>query len=48
MEFLGQPTIVKERFHKKYRHPVLDTKLTRGRLLAVGRAARSTPTKIAS
>ena len=26
--FLGRPTIVKERFPKKYRHPTLDEKLT--------------------
>ncbi|XP_059185620.1 EKC/KEOPS complex subunit TP53RK [Centropristis striata] len=30
-EFLGQPTIVKERFPKRYRHPVLDEKLTHRR-----------------
>ena len=27
-EFLGRPTVVKERFSKKYRHPVLDKSLT--------------------
>ncbi|XP_022601150.1 TP53-regulating kinase [Seriola dumerili] len=30
-EFLGKPTIVKERFPKRYRHPVLDQKLTHRR-----------------
>ncbi|XP_054483204.1 EKC/KEOPS complex subunit TP53RK-like [Anoplopoma fimbria] len=30
-EFLGKPTIVKERFTKRYRHPVLDEKLTHRR-----------------
>ncbi|XP_077386472.1 EKC/KEOPS complex subunit TP53RK-like [Festucalex cinctus] len=29
--FLGRPTIVKERFPKRYRHPVLDGKLTHRR-----------------
>lgn len=29
--FLGKPTIVKERFPKRYRHPVLDEKLTHRR-----------------
>ncbi|XP_047440272.1 EKC/KEOPS complex subunit TP53RK [Mugil cephalus] len=29
--FLGKPTIVKERFSKRYRHPVLDEKLTHRR-----------------
>ncbi|KAM4626056.1 EKC/KEOPS complex subunit TP53RK [Polymixia lowei] len=29
--FLGKPTIVKERFPKQYRHPVLDEKLTHRR-----------------
>jgi len=32
--FLGKPCVVKQRFKKKYRHPVLDEKLTRSRLLA--------------
>ena len=32
--FLGKPCVVKQRFKKKYRHPVLDQKLTRSRLLA--------------
>jgi len=32
MNFLGNPTIVKERFVKNYRHPVLDQKLTTRRL----------------
>ncbi|KAM9365624.1 EKC/KEOPS complex subunit TP53RK [Pholidichthys leucotaenia] len=30
-QFLGKPTIVKERFPKRYRHPVLDEKLTQRR-----------------
>ncbi|KAM7402771.1 hypothetical protein PAMP_017982 [Pampus punctatissimus] len=30
-QFLGKPTIVKERFQKRYRHPVLDEKLTHRR-----------------
>lgn len=30
-EFLGKPTIVKERFPKRYRHAVLDEKLTHRR-----------------
>ncbi|XP_071329202.1 EKC/KEOPS complex subunit TP53RK [Trachinotus anak] len=30
-EFLGKPSIVKERFPKRYRHPVLDEKLTHRR-----------------
>eukprot|EP00798_Chlamydomonas_sp_ICE-L_P015006 gene15006-21074_t len=30
--FLGRPTILKQRFNKKYRHPVLDLKLTTMRL----------------
>ena len=30
--FLGRPVIMKQRFSKQYRHPVLDTKLTVGRL----------------
>jgi TP53 regulating kinase-like protein len=32
--FLGKPCVVKQRFRKKYRHPVLDQKLTRSRLFA--------------
>lgn len=31
--FLGRPTIVKERFHKRYRHPALDDKLSHRRTL---------------
>uniref|UniRef100_A0A3Q3W7R2 non-specific serine/threonine protein kinase n=1 Tax=Mola mola TaxID=94237 RepID=A0A3Q3W7R2_MOLML len=31
VEFLGRPTIVKERFPKRYRHPSLDDKLTHRR-----------------
>ncbi|CAH2044458.1 unnamed protein product [Thlaspi arvense] len=34
--FAGRRSIVKERFSKKYRHPVLDSKLTLKRLNAVG------------
>lgn len=34
--FLGHPTIVKQRFSKKYRHPQLDAKLTVSRLKTVG------------
>lgn len=30
-EFLGKPTIVKERFPKRYRHQILDEKLTHRR-----------------
>lgn len=30
-EFLGKPTVVKERFPKRYRHPALDEKLTHRR-----------------
>lgn len=33
--FLGRTAVVKERFRKAYRHPVLDAKLTRSRLLQV-------------
>eukprot|EP00887_Chlorella_sp_A99_P004781 scaffold4.g4781.t1 len=32
--FLGRPTIVKERFRKRYRHPALDARLTPARLKA--------------
>ena len=32
VQFLGRPTIVKQRFSKKYRHPTLDAKLTLLRL----------------
>ncbi|KAJ8627018.1 hypothetical protein MRB53_020325 [Persea americana] len=35
--FLGRRSIVKERFSKKYRHPVLDSKLTLKRLNAEAR-----------
>ena len=31
-QFLGRKVIVKERFSKKYRHPVLDEQLTKDRL----------------
>eukprot|EP01080_Neovahlkampfia_damariscottae_P002071 gene2071-1943_t len=30
--FLGKETIIKERFSKKYRHPILDQKLTQSRV----------------
>lgn len=33
--FVGRKSIVKERFSKKYRHPILDSKLTLKRLNAV-------------
>ena len=33
--FVGRRSIVKERFSKKYRHPILDSKLTLKRLNAV-------------
>ena len=32
--FLGRPAIVKQRFKKTYRHPILDGKLTKLRLLS--------------
>lgn len=35
--FIDRPAIVKERFRKRYRHPVLDEKLTKERLLAEAR-----------
>ncbi|XP_061640999.1 EKC/KEOPS complex subunit TP53RK [Phyllopteryx taeniolatus] len=48
--FLGNPTIVKERFLKRYRHPLLDEKLTHRRtvqevrsILRCRRAGISTP-----
>ncbi|XP_034540316.1 EKC/KEOPS complex subunit TP53RK [Notolabrus celidotus] len=48
--FLGKPTIVKERFPKRYRHPVLDEKLTHRRtvqevrsILRCRRAGIATP-----
>ncbi|XP_061545150.1 EKC/KEOPS complex subunit TP53RK [Phycodurus eques] len=48
--FLGKPTIVKERFRKRYRHPLLDEKLTHRRtvqevrsILRCRRAGISTP-----
>jgi hypothetical protein len=34
--FMGKKVVVKERFSKKYRHPVLDSKLTLKRLCGVG------------
>ncbi|KAG5275174.1 hypothetical protein AALO_G00144400 [Alosa alosa] len=36
--FLGKPTIIKERFPKHYRHPVLDEKLTHRRTVQEVRA----------
>ena len=36
--FLGRPAIVKQRFKKTYRHPILDGKLTKLRLLSESRA----------
>ncbi|KAL2090998.1 hypothetical protein ACEWY4_013261 [Coilia grayii] len=48
--FLGKPTIIKERFSKRYRHPVLDEKLTHRRttqevrsILRCRKAGISTP-----
>jgi len=32
--FLGKPVVIKERFSKKYRHPDLDTRLTKERMRA--------------
>ncbi|KAM9859477.1 EKC/KEOPS complex subunit TP53RK [Aulostomus maculatus] len=50
VEFLGRPTIVKERFPKRYRHPLLDEKLTHRRtvqevrsILRCRRAGIATP-----
>ena len=37
-DFLGRPTVVKERFSKKYRHPVLDKSLTSQRTKSEVRA----------
>mmetsp|Transcript_4913 Transcript_4913/g.8507 ORF Transcript_4913/g.8507 Transcript_4913/m.8507 type:complete len:242 (+) Transcript_4913:200-925(+) len=31
-QYIGKPTIIKQRFKKKYRHPTLDAKLTKQRL----------------
>ncbi|CAJ1051826.1 EKC/KEOPS complex subunit TP53RK [Xyrichtys novacula] len=49
-KFLGKPTILKERFPKRYRHPVLDEKLTHRRtvqevrsILRCRKAGISTP-----
>lgn len=36
--YLGRPTIVKERFVKTYRHPDLDSRLTKDRIKAEARA----------
>eukprot|EP00959_Pyramimonas_sp_CCMP1952_P123498 2581881-Pyramimonas_sp.AAC.1 len=33
--YIGKPTIIKQRFKKKYRHPTLDAKLTKQRLTSV-------------
>ncbi|AEE28247.1 putative non-specific serine/threonine protein kinase [Arabidopsis thaliana] len=38
--FSGRRSIVKERFSKKYRHPILDAKLTLKRLYDKGKKAR--------
>eukprot|EP01083_Nonionella_stella_P043925 118506_1 len=38
IEFNGNPTVVKERFSKKYRHPILDKKITKRRTNAEVRA----------
>jgi len=35
--YLGRPAIIKERFRKRYRHPELDAKLTRQRVVAEAR-----------
>jgi len=37
-QFLGQEVVVKERFNKKYRHPALDTQLTKDRHKAEARS----------
>jgi len=36
--YIGKPTIIKQRFKKKYRHPTLDTKLTKQRLTSEARS----------
>ncbi|KAK5642115.1 hypothetical protein RI129_008282 [Pyrocoelia pectoralis] len=36
--YLGKPTLVKQRFEKKYRHPHLDNNLTKERIKAESRA----------
>lgn len=36
--YLGKSTLVKERFEKKYRHPDLDSRLTKDRIRAEARA----------
>lgn len=41
-EYLGRPTVVKQRFSKKYRHAVLDSKLTLTRLKQARPLARPT------
>eukprot|EP01134_Creolimax_fragrantissima_P000579 CFRG0579T1 len=38
MSYMGLPCVLKERFTKKYRHPELDSKLTKKRLLQETRA----------
>ena len=37
VQFLNRPAIVKQRFKKTYRHPVLDAKITRSRLTSEAR-----------
>lgn len=37
-EYLGQPTLIKERFVKNYRHPDLDTAITKERIKSEARA----------
>lgn len=36
--YLGKVSLVKERFAKKYRHPELDSRLTKDRIRAEARA----------
>jgi hypothetical protein len=36
--YFGRPAIVKERFRKRYRHPVLDEKLTKERMKGEARS----------
>tara|TARA_B110000459_G_scaffold186184_1_gene217511 strand:+ start:177 stop:935 length:759 start_codon:yes stop_codon:yes gene_type:complete len=38
VQFLGRPAICKQRFKKTYRHPMLDAKITRARLVGEARA----------
>ncbi|XP_071451170.1 EKC/KEOPS complex subunit TP53RK [Hetaerina americana] len=37
-KFLGRPAVLKERFEKKYRHPILDATITKDRIKAETRA----------